>query len=102
MSRFFAYDPNQAYLLPPNVKDVLGGEHSCFRLHAMVEQFDLSQFEQAYGAEGRLAYPPSMMLTVWLYAFCLGVNSTRRLERRMTAYAWPKPSPNVKRAVDSA
>ena len=100
MSRFFAYDPNQAYLLPPNVKDVLGGEHSCFRLHAMVEQFDLSQFEQAYGAEGRLAYPPSMMLTVWLYAFCLGVNSTRRLERRMTAYAWPKPSPNVKRAVD--
>ena len=24
MSRFFAYDPDQAYLLPPNVKDVLG------------------------------------------------------------------------------
>src|ERR1700674_4211957 len=69
MSRFFAYDPNQAYLLPPNVKDVLGGEHLCFRLHAMVEQFDLSQFEQAYAAEGRLAYPPSMMLKVWLYAF---------------------------------
>jgi len=41
-----------------------------FRLHAMVEQFDLSQFEQAYGAEGRLAYPPGMMLKVWLYAFC--------------------------------
>src|SRR5258707_14621942 len=83
MSRFFAYDPNQAYLLPPNVKDVLGGEHLCFRLHAMVEQFDLRQFEQAYGAEGRLAYPPSLMLKVWLYAFCLGVNSTRRLERRI-------------------
>src|SRR5258708_35863106 len=47
----------------------------------MVEQFDLRQFEQAYGAEGRLAYPPSMMLKGWLYAFCLGVNSTRRLER---------------------
>ena len=83
MSRFFAYDPNQAYLLPPNVRDVLGGEHLCFRLHAMVEKFDLNQFEQAYGAEGRLAYPPGMMLKVWLYAFCLGVNSTRRLERRI-------------------
>jgi hypothetical protein len=23
MSRFFAYDPNQAHLLPPNVSDVL-------------------------------------------------------------------------------
>jgi transposase len=83
MSRFFAYDPNQAYLLPPNVKDVLGGEHLCFRLQAMVEQFDLSQFDEAYSAEGRMAYPPSMMLKVWLYAFCLGVNSTRRLERRI-------------------
>jgi len=83
MSRFFEYDPNQAYLLPPNVKDVLGREHLCFRLHAMVEQLDVGQFEQAYAAEGRMAYPPQMMLKVWLYAFCLGVNSTRRLERRI-------------------
>src|ERR1019366_10515983 len=76
-------DPNQAYLLPPNVKDVLGPEHLCFRLHAMVEAFDVSRFEEAYASEGRLAYPPRMMLKVWLYAFCLGVTSTRRLERRI-------------------
>jgi transposase len=83
MSRFFEYDPNQAYLLPPNVKDVLGSEHLCFRLHAMVDQLDVGRFEEAYAAEGRMAYPPRMMLKVWLYAFCLGVNSTRRLERRI-------------------
>lgn len=83
MSRFFAYDPNQAYLLPPTVKDVLQEDHLCFWVHRAVEQFDLSQFEEAYGAEGRLAYPPAMMLKVWLYAFCLRVTSTRRLERRI-------------------
>ncbi|HEV2690380.1 MAG TPA: IS1182 family transposase [Bryobacteraceae bacterium] len=83
MSRFFEYDPNQAYLLPPNVKDVLGGEHLCFFVHRAVEQFDLGHFEEAYGAEGRLAYPPAMMLKVWLYAFALRVSSTRRLERRV-------------------
>jgi transposase len=83
MSRFFAYDPNPSYLLPPNVADVLGGEHLCFFVHRAVEQFDLGQFEQAYGSEGRLAYPPAMMLKVWLYAFALGVKSTRRLERRI-------------------
>jgi len=83
MSRFFAYDPRQAYLLPPNVKDVLGSEHLCFFLHRVVEQFELRQFEAAYGSEGRLAYPPAMMLKVWLYAFALGVHSTRRLERRI-------------------
>lgn len=65
------------------MKDVLGAEHLCFRLHAMVEELDVRQFEPAYGPEGRLAYPPRMMLKVWLYAFCLGVSSTRRLERRV-------------------
>ena len=83
MSRFFAYAPDQVYLLPPNVSEVLGSEHLCFFLHRAVEQFDLQEFEQAYGSEGRLAYPPAMMLKVWLYAFALGVNSTRRLERRI-------------------
>lgn len=83
MSRFFAYDPNQTYLLPPSVKDVLGSEHLCFRVDAMVEQLDVGRFEEAYAAEGRMAYPPRMMLKVWLYAFCLGVNSTRRLEQRI-------------------
>ena len=83
MSRFFAYAPDQVYLLPPNLADVLGSEHLCFFVHRAVEQCDLRQFEQAYAIEGRLAYPPSMMLKVWLYAFALGVNSTRRLERRI-------------------
>jgi transposase len=83
MSRFFAYDPDQAYLLPPNVKDVLGAGHLCFHVHRVVEALDMSRFDQAYGEEERLAYPPCMMLKVWLYAFCLQVSSTRRLEQRV-------------------
>ena len=74
---------DQAYLLPPNIKDVLGKEHLCFHVHRVVEALDVSRFEQAYGAEGRLAYPPRMMLKVWLYAFCLRLTSTRRLEQRV-------------------
>jgi transposase len=83
MSRFFAYDPDQAYLLPPNVKDVLGTGHLCFHVRRVVEALDVSHFEKAYSEEGRLAYPPRMMLKVWLYAFCLQVTSTRRLEQRV-------------------
>ncbi|MGH9577531.1 MAG: transposase, partial [Terriglobales bacterium] len=52
-------------------------------LHRVVEALDVSEFERAYGAEGRLAYPPKMMLKVWLYAFALNVSSTRRLEQRV-------------------
>jgi transposase len=83
MSRFHHYDPEQMYLLPPSVSEVLSAQHLCFHVHRVVEALDVSGFEQAYGREGRLAYPPRMMLKVWLYAFCLQVHSTRRLEQRI-------------------
>jgi len=59
ISRLFACDPDQAHPLPPNVKDVLGSEHLCFRLHGTIEPLEMSQFEQAYAAEGRMSYPPA-------------------------------------------
>ena len=83
MSRFFDYHPDQVYLLPPSVAEVLSESHLCFHVHRVVEALEVSEFEQAYSAEGRLAYPPRMMLKVWLYAFCLQVTSTRRLEQRI-------------------
>src|SRR5579862_544391 len=83
MSRFHHYDPEQMYLLPPSVAEVLSEQHLCFHVHRVVEALDVQEFERAYGPEGRLAYPPRMMLKVWLYAFCLQVHSTRRLEQRI-------------------
>jgi hypothetical protein len=44
--RFLLYNPEQAYLLPPSVKDVLGGDHLCFFIHRMVEQLDLAVWEK--------------------------------------------------------
>jgi transposase len=66
--RFLPYEPDQAWLLPPSVKDVLGEDHLCFFVHRVVEQLDLRGFEQAYGEEGPPAYPPLLMVKVWLYA----------------------------------
>ena len=81
--RFLPYDPEQAYLLPPSVKDVLGKEHLCFFVHQVVEKLELREFEQAYGEEGRLAYAPELMVKVWLYAYALQVTSSRRLAQRV-------------------
>ena len=80
---FMAYNPDQAYLLPPNVRDVLDAGHLCFFIHRVVEELDLSEFERAYGAEGAPAYAPALMVKVWLYAYALGVTSSRRLEQRI-------------------
>jgi transposase len=83
MSRFLNYSPEQGYLLPPDVKQVLGGQHVCFFVHEMVERLDLGLFLEAYGDEGGVLYHPSLMLKVWLYAYVLGVTSSRRLEQRV-------------------
>jgi transposase len=81
--RFLPYEPNQAWLLPPCVKDVLGANHLCFFVHRVVEELDLRQFEEAYVEEGRPAYAPALMVKVWLYAYALQVTSSHRLEQRI-------------------
>lgn len=83
MTRFLPYNPDQAYLLPPNVKDVLGSDHLVFFVHGVVERLNLEEFAQAYGDEGGAVYAPELMLKVWLYAYVLGVTSARRLEQRI-------------------
>ena len=83
MSRFLPYSPEQAYLLPPNVRDELGEEHLSFFVPRVVERLDTSVFERSYSEEGGALYAPQLMLKVWLYAYALGVTSARRLEQRI-------------------
>lgn len=81
--KFLPYQPDQAWLLPPSVKDVLGKNHLCFFVHQIVERLDLRRLEEGYGEEGRRAYAPALMVKVWLYAYALQVTSSRRLEQRI-------------------
>ncbi len=81
--KFLPYEPDQAWLLPPRVKDVLGEDHLCFFIHQVVERLDLSAFAAQYREEGQRPYAPALMVKVWLYAYCLQVTSSRRLEQRL-------------------
>src|SRR5712664_1696031 len=83
MPNFYEYNPEQGYLLPPSVREVLGEKHLCFFIHQAVERLDWKQFEQGYSDEGHPAYHPVLLLKVWLYAYALGVTSSRRLEQRL-------------------
>lgn len=83
MSRFKLYSPDQAYLLPPSVRDELGSGHLCFFIRGVIERLDMSVFEQRYSAEGGELYAPQLMLAVWLYAYALGITSARQIERRL-------------------
>lgn len=83
MSRFVTYNPDQVWLLPPSVREELGEGHLAVFVHELVERLDLRQFEAESSEQGRPGYPPQLLLKVWLYAYALGVTSSRRIEQRI-------------------
>ncbi len=83
MGKFLEYNPDQAYLLPPSVRDVLGTGHLCFFVRRVIAKLNLGALRNEYGEEGGPAYAPEMLVSVCLYAYELGVTSSRRLEQRI-------------------
>jgi transposase len=80
---FIRPDRDQLFLLPPALQDWLpAGDLAYFVLDA-VDQFDLAPFQAAYRADGvgQAAFQPHMMVGLLLYAYCLGVRSSRQIER---------------------
>jgi transposase len=80
---FRACDRDQAFLLPPDIRDWLPANHLAWFVLDVVDQLDLGPFLTAYRADGhgRAAYAPQMLLAVLLYAYCTGVRSSRQIER---------------------
>jgi transposase len=83
---FRPYEPDQLLLLPVDLREWLPEGHLAYFLSDLVETaLDLSAIWKAYGGEGRAfpAYHPAMMTKVLLYAYCTGVFSSRRIEKRL-------------------
>lgn len=80
---FFPLNRDQDYLMPPSMRDWLPwGDLVWFLLDAVL-QMDLRGFYAKYRNDGwgQAAYEPSMMVSLLLYAYCLGVRSSRQIER---------------------
>lgn len=78
------WSPLQPYLLPPSPTEWLPEGHLAFFILEIVEQLDLSAIErvvQAKDARGERPYPPQLLLSLLLYGYCVGVFSSRRIER---------------------
>ena len=69
--------------MPPSVRDELGEGHLAVFVDELVERLDLRQVEAGHSEQGRPSYPPQLLLKVWLYAYALGVTSSRRIEQRI-------------------
>lgn len=71
-------------LLPPNLLAWLPEGHLARFILDMVEQLDLSTIYNSYGGDGpgQLPYDPEMMVCLLLYAYCIGVSSSRKIEKK--------------------
>jgi len=85
MSKTFRpYSPEQSELLPPSPREWLPAGHVAYFVLDVVAELDLSPLMARYEAElrGYPPYHPRMMVALLLYGYCVGVASSRRIERR--------------------
>ncbi len=79
------YVPEQDLLLPPSLRDWLPEDHLAFFVSDLVDHLDLSAITAVYEDEerGYPPYHPVMLTKVLVYAYCVGVFSSRRIQRRL-------------------
>ena len=82
---YHVHDPEQPYLLPPSPREWLPKNHLVYFIHEAIDRLDLSVFHAYYEKEhrGAVPYHPALMLKVLIYAYALGIFSSRAIAQAM-------------------
>lgn len=77
------YDPDQIFLLPPSLREWLPEGHLAYFISDVVDELDLTEIEKTYSTrlQGQPPYHPSMMVKLLFYAYCMGIPSSRKIEK---------------------
>jgi transposase len=81
---FRPWQPEQTTLLPPSPSDWLSDDHQVYFLLDLVDELDLSAIlipAQSKDPRGEKGFDPRMMTMLLLYAYCVGIVSSRKIER---------------------
>ena len=81
MSKFVDCDREQAFLLPPDLRDWLPADDLGHFVIEAVERVDLGAFKVNHRGTGSAQYHPRMMLALMIYCYAKGIFSSRRIER---------------------
>lgn len=81
--RFVTADRDQVFLLPPDMREWLEPDDLAYFVIDAVKAMDLGEFVGVHRADGqgRPAYDPQLLVALLLYAYCVGVRSSRQIER---------------------
>jgi len=82
--RFKDYNPDQLFLLPQDMKSWLPEDHLAWFVSDVVDRLDVEALldEHLHLSGGRPGFHPCMMLKLLIYAYCVGVSSSRVIERK--------------------
>lgn len=81
---FKPYDQDQLFLLPPSLREWLPENHLAHFISDVVDELSLDEIMEAYSSDnrGQPPYHPAMMLKILLYAYCAGISSSRKIEKK--------------------
>ena len=82
--KYRSWTPDQSFLLPPSPRDWLPEGHLVYFLLDVVQELDLGEIEsvlQSKDSRGTAPYSPALMVGLLLYGYCVGIRSSRRIER---------------------
>ena len=80
---FKGYEQDQGQLFPAHLSEALDADDPAFFISDFVDELDLLAFEERYAVAGERAYPPRMLLKLWLFGAIEGVYSGREISRRL-------------------
>jgi len=78
------WSPDQSFLLPPSPTEWLPKGHLAYFVLDLVSELDLREIESVIHAKdprGTRPYSPRMMTALIVYAYCVGVFSSRKIEK---------------------
>jgi transposase len=81
--RFKGYEQHQGQLFPAHLSEALDPGDPVFFISDLVEGVDLEGFERRYASMGEHAYPPRLLLKLWLFGAVAGVYSGREIAQRL-------------------
>ena len=85
MKTYRNYEPDQPLLFQQDARDWLPKDHLVYFLGDVVDDLNIAAITSVYEREGR-GYPPyhpRLMVKILLYAYSLGLRSSRKIQRAL-------------------
>ena len=80
MRKYREYTPDQAFLLPPSLSELIPEDDPVFFLREAIQKLDFEPFHQAYrSVRGRPPYDPALIVGLFLYGAMRRTYSSRKL-----------------------